>query len=297
MSHSFSEALDCYQSSIRLLEKTRALLQSEDAWKISFHDLHRDAYTGLQRILLRNGKSNEALCAAEQGRAQALKDILERQYGVDPLSSASNEPKKTISYMLNDLSTPIVFLALDMGVLISFWVLRKGKEITSKLLKIELGDATLLLENTLKEIGAGVRVKCENRSMDEISNERASTREAVEGVEESSTSSINSLRPLCDAIIGPIEDLLQGDQVIIVPDGPFCLAPYSALSETVRIRTVPSLTTLKLITGSPDYFHNKSEVLLVGDPCLEEVTFSYDEPILEQLPFARKEVEDIGKIL
>ena len=297
ISDSFSEALDCYQSSIRLLEKTRALLQSEDAWKISFRHLHRDAYTGLWRILLRNGETGEALCAAEQGRAQALKDILEREYGVDSLSSASNEPKETISYMLNNLSTSIVFLALDMGVLMSFWVLRKGKEIASGLLVIKHGDATLLLENTLKEIGAGVRVKCENRSMDEISNEHAATGEAVEGIEESSTSSINSLRPLYDAIIGPIKDLLQGDQLIVVPDGPFCLAPYSALSETIRIRTVPSLTTLKLITGSPDDFHNKSGVLLVGDPCLEEVTFRYDEPILEQLPFAKKEVEEIGKIL
>ena len=289
---SFSEALDCYQSSIRLLEKSRALLQSEDAWKINFRDLHWFAYTGLWRILLKNGETDEALCAAEQGRAQALKDILAREYGVDPLLSASNQPTETISYMLNDLSTPIVFLALDRAVLISFWVLRKGKEIVSKLFEIEHGDATLLIENTLKDIGAGVRVKCENRTMDEISNGPQSTREAVEEIEKSSTSSVNSLRPLFDVIIGPIEDLLQGDQLIVVPDGPLCLAPYSALSESIRIRTVPSLTALQLIAGAPDNFHCKSGALLVGDPCLDEAPMN-----LSQLPYAKKEVEMIGKLL
>ena len=291
-SASFAEALDCYQSSIRLSEKARALLQSEDVWKINFRHLNRDAYTGLWRVLLMNGETDEALCAAEQGRAQALKDILEREYGVDPLFSVSNEPKETISYMLNDLSTPIVFLALDSSVLISFWVLRKGKEIVSKLFEIENGFATLLLESTLKEIGAGVRVKCENRTMDEISDGPQSTGEAVEEIEESATSSVNSLRPLYDVIIGPIEDLLQGDQLIIVPDGQFCLAPYSALSESIRIRTVPSLTALKLIAGAPDDFHSKSGALLVGDPCLDEVPMN-----LSQLPYAKKEVEMIGKLL
>ena len=38
----------------------------------------------------------------------------------------------------------------------------------------------MLMKATLKEIGAGVRVKCENRSMDELRDEPLSTREVVE---------------------------------------------------------------------------------------------------------------------
>ena len=86
--------------------------------------------------------------------------------------------------------------------------------------------------------------------------------------------------------------MLHGDQLIVVPDGPFCLAPYSALSETIRIRVVPSLTIFQLIAGAPDDFHCKSGALLVGDPCLDEVPM-----YLSQLPYARKEVEMIGKLL
>ena len=297
---SLSEALDCYQSSIRLFEKTRTLLQSEDAWKISFRDLHQFAYTGLWRTLLKDGKAYEALSAAEQGRAQVLMDMLKRQYAVDSKPSASDETNETISKMLNNLTTQTVFLALNKSShkdTIHFWVLRNDREVLYKDKMIEHGEASFLMEATLQAIGAGVRVKCENRSMDELSDEPQSTREAVGEIDQSCTSSVNSLRPLYDAIIGPIADLLQGDQLVVVPDGPFCLAPYSALSESIRIRTFPSLTAFRLITSAPDDFHCKSGALLVGDPCLEEITFRYDEPILEQLPFARKEVEEIGKLL
>ena len=295
LSASLSEAIDCYQSSIRVLEKTRTLLQSEDAWKISFRDVHPTAYTALWRTLLKNGKPHEALCAAEQGRAQALMDMLKRQYVVDSKPSASDDPNEMISIMLNDLTTQTVFLALEERVhkdTIHFWVLRKGREIMSMQKEIEPGGSSMLMEATLKEIGAGVRVKCENRSMDELSDEPPSTREALEEKDQSWSSPVNSLRPLYDAIIGSIADLLHGDQLIVVPDGPLCLVPYSALSESIRIRTVPSLTALQLIAGAPDNFHSKSGALLVGDPCLDEVPMN-----LSQLPYAEKEVEMIGKRL
>ena len=171
-------------------------------------------------------------------------------------------------------------------------MLRKGREVLSTQWEIEHGDAPMLLEATLKEIGAGVRVKCENRSMDELSDEPLSTREVVEENDQSWSSSVNSLRQLYDVIIGPIADLLQGDQLIVIPDGPLCLAPYSALGESIRIRTVPSLTALQLIASAPDNFHRKSGALLVGDPCLDEVPMN-----LSQLPYAKKEVEMIGKLL
>jgi len=88
--------------------------------------------------------------------------------------------------------------------------------------------------------------------------------------------------------------------LIIVPDGPLCLAPFAALSKSIRIRTVPSLTSLKLIAGSPEDYHRKSGALLVGDPCLEKVTkmgIWGREPMYSQLPCAKKEVEMIGEIL
>ena len=290
---SFSEALDYYRSSIRLFDCTRALLQTEDAWKVSFHDLYREVYTALWRILLKAGKADEALYAAEQGRAQALMDVLKRQYGIESLSSTSVEPKETIACMLNDLTIQTVFIALnESSNTISSWLLRKDREILFEQKEIERGDASILMATTLQEIGAGVRATCENRSMDELTDDPPPNREDVGEKDKSCTSSVNSLCPLYDVLIGPIADLLQEDQLNVVPDGPFCLAPYSALSESIRIRVVPSLTTLQVIAGAPDDFHSKSGALLVGDPCLEKVPMH-----LSQLPYAKKEVEMIGKLL
>ena len=293
---SLSEALDYFRSSVKMFDDIRALLQSEDMWKISFRDYRQCAYTALWRTLVKNGETDEALFAAEQGRAQALTDVLKEQYGVDSSPSASAEPKETITYILNNLTTETVFVALDTNA-ISFWLLRRGKEILFKQKEIERDSCKLLIDATLRDIAEGILVRCEDRSMDEICDDPPSNREAAEETDQSPTSSVSSLRQLYDVIIGPIADLLEGDQLLLVPDGPFCLAPYSALSETTRIRIVPSLTALQLIPGAPESFHSRSGVLLVGDPCLEEVTNVFGKPVWKQLPFAREEVQMIGKLL
>ena len=87
------------------------------------------------------------------------------------------------------------------------------------------------------------------------------------------------LRLFHDCIIAPVADLLKGEELVIVPDGPLCLAPCAAflddkfmyLSESIKIRILPSLTTLKLIGNFPQDYHRCSGVLLVGDPCGEEI--------------------------
>ena len=52
----------------------RSCLESNDEWKINFRGLYEETYGALWRSFLRIGKVNEALLAAEQGRAQALSD-------------------------------------------------------------------------------------------------------------------------------------------------------------------------------------------------------------------------------
>ena len=93
--------------------------------------------------------------------------------------------------------------------------------------------------------------------------------------------------------------------MIIVPDGPLCLAPYAAfldpksryLRESVRIRIAPSLTSLKMIADSLEDYHRTCGALIVGDPCVEEVTNELGKPIFSPSPYARKEVKMIGDML
>ena len=107
---SLPEALDYYQSSVKRFDTSRALLQTEDSWKIlSFRDLYRHVYTALWRTLFNLGKNDEALCAAEKGRAQALMDVLQKQYALTVVSYESLEPKETISFLSRELSAQTIF--------------------------------------------------------------------------------------------------------------------------------------------------------------------------------------------
>ena len=291
------KALNFYRLSIKRFDETRRLLQSEDAWKISFRDTNQFAYTALWRALLKKLEVDEALFAAEQGRAQALTDILKVQFGVDEEPSSAVTTMETISALMKYLPLQTVFIALE-GNTISFWLLRRGSGINFRQKEIKNGSAASLIETTLKQICAGTVVQCENRTLDKLCRHLVGGREVLsETFQSLLLSDNNPLQPLFDVLISPIADLLQGDDVIFVPDGPFCLAPLSALSDSARIRTVPSLTALKLIASAPDNFYSNSEALLVGDPWLQEVTDENGEPIAEQLPCAIKEVEMIGELL
>ena len=289
---SLIKALNYYRLSIHYFDETRRLLQSEDAWKISFRDKNGFAYTALWTALLKNGEVDEALYAAEQGRAQALADILKMKYGIDEKPTM----KVTMSLVMNDLPSQTVFTALK-GNMISFWLLREDIGINFRQRKIEKGSACSLMKSTFKQINAEMVVRCENRSLNRQRSNFSSSGEAVEETVQSLSFSVHSLQPLYDVLVSPIADLLEGDDLVFVPDGHFCLAPFPALSNSVRIRAIPSLTTLKLISSSPDDFRSKNEALLVGDPCLKEVTYNTGEAMYAQLPCAKKEVDMIGELL
>ena len=295
----FQEACKCYEASVNILDIIRASITREDALKISFRDLHRAAYSNLWQSLLKLGRIDDSLCAAEAGRAQALVDILKTQYGFAESPSASLEPKETISYISSKLSTKTVFLGHSRNK-ITFWVISKGRKVDFREKELKQGSVhedavTVLLNTTLEEIGVGVRVKCENHALDELNDgdvdDNDEEEEDKQGVPSQWT--VHALQPLHDVILGPIADLCQGNELIVVPDGPLCLAPFSALSTSIHIRTVPSLTSLRLITDRPEDCQSVQEALLVGDPYLGNVKY----PKYRQLPCAREEVEMIGEIL
>ncbi|XP_073229906.1 tetratricopeptide repeat protein 28-like [Porites lutea] len=245
-------------------------------------------------------RNDEALYAAERGRAQALLDALKVTYGLTSPSPRSIESEEEVRNISRKTTVLTVFLALHLET-VNMWVL--GKEDNPILRRLKLkgigkehkDSFSVLLDIVLKTIGAGRGIRCENRSMDKLSTTTSTTRDEHQA-SEASQETTDCLQQLYHVLIGPTEDLLDGDELIVVPDGALSKAPWAALSETLRIRTVPSLTSLKLITDSPSGSHSKSGALLVGDPCLEKVTKG-GKPIYDPLKYARMEVEMIGKIL
>ena len=101
-------------------------LQIKDVWKVSIRDKIKDVYTAFWRFLVRLSKTDEALCAAEQGRAQALMELMKIQYDLQLLSSEFPDVQQTFSNEARSTSTQTVFVALE-GKTINLWVLCEKK--------------------------------------------------------------------------------------------------------------------------------------------------------------------------
>ena len=308
-----SEALESYQTSVKVFNEMRSLLQSEDRWKIRFRNEYNHAYTGLWRVLLKQEKIGEALAAAEEGRAQSLADLMTSQYGLKECQYKGKPLEEQEFGMLNHTLSSTIFLAVDVVEnTVNIWIISKEKPLLHQektlgrhCTKFSAETLQSLIQFAYEKIGVRAKANCENRSLDVF-------RENCSAVERSSKKSsqpilqedIHPLSALYSYVIAPILDLIDGDELIIVPDGPLWLAPFAALLnpfskylyESFKVRIIPSLTSLKIIAHCPK-FHNSRGALVVGDPDMSEVTNRQGDQILEQLPFARQEAQMIGQIL
>ena len=316
--HDFCKAEELYESSIKVFEEMRFLLQEKDEWKISFRD-QLNTYSNLWIVQLRQSKTNEALLTAERGRAQALADLMESQYGAKSTSSASKEQMERITNISSLVSSPMTFL-VEAFESVFFWVLHKGQEwqFMQKKINDTLKDMTDKAYEQIratkpkanKQIGvlklATKPTKCEDRSLDDPEDETVgdlSGRSTDEKEFTPSQAGGDALRELYDVMIAPMSHLIEDEELIIVPDGSSFLIPYAALvdqnsrylSETLRIRLAPSLTSLRMLTECPEKRHCTAGALLVGNPWIETVRIKGKK--IEQLPGAEEEVKMIGEIL
>ena len=295
----FGNAADNFGSAVDAFNGVRACLKSKDDWKINFRELYETTNTFLWKSLLGLEKLEEALFAAERGRAQTLTDNLLTQYNFPPsLLAPTVHLKETLPRLFTELSSPTLFLAIE-GLTINIWLLSRGKQVTFRKGRLE-GDrrdkypVRSLMQSCLEKIGTDVRVRCEDRTFDELTHDCPFSREVCEEEKKSFQSLDNPFKVFYDAVVGPIVDMLgpQDDEMVIVPNGALCFTPWAAVIESIRIRTVPSLTSYQLILNVPEGHHNKTGALLVGNPCLKDL-----KGVWHDLPGAQKEVESIASIL
>ena len=297
-----SEAIRYFKLSVTFFNKMRDSLQIRDEWKISFRDQYQTTYASLWRLILAEGKVTEALFSAEQGRAQALKDLIEFNYAFERISNvASGTDNGTVDELLSYLPPSTIFTAFEEKELI-FWVCQRGEKVELKKIQIYSRDKVgsflqALLSFAQQEIGTRNLLKCEDRSLELASDKRLVTKRPPQDERQAQHLDLtkDALSTLYDIIIEPIQDLLLDSELIFIPEGPLCLAPFAAfkgpdskyLCESFKIRVAPSLTSLKMISECPLDYHHMTGALLVGDPLTE----------LSPLPCARKEVEMIGSML
>ena len=294
-------AIEYYELGISLLNSIRDRPQLHDEWKISLRDQYQRLYTALWWLILKEGKVTEALFSAEKGRAQGLKDLMALNYTSEENDAEFIQENRTFQELCRGLPPNTIFMAIVEKELI-LWVCQpeKGVELRRKQVSCEY-EINTFFQSLLEKTGAREDVQCEDRSLDLTKDKRLADKRSPKCDRQTQYlhSQEGALSTLYDTIIDPIQDLLSGSEVILVPDGPLCLAPFAAfkgpdskyLCESFRIRVAPSLTSLKMIADCPVDHHLTSGVLLVGDPWVQDVT------TLPQLPFARQEVEMIGRVL
>ena len=194
---------------------------------------------------------------------------------------------------------------------ITFWVIQNGEVTVHKKKNDYYGSGTqtntvVFLETLIQLACEEIDIRsteCEDRSLDNVREQRLTEATSEEIKPSSLQLQRGALNALYHIVICPIADMLQCKEIVFVPNGPLCLAPFPALldsnknylCESFRIRVILSLSSLAMIEDCPADYHNNCGALLIGDPWVQDVV--YHGRNLQQLPYAREEVEMIGRIL
>ena len=309
------ESISNLFSSIRHCEDLRSCLGDHDPHKVSFLDKHFQPYQTLSELFCKRGDYVKALYVLELGRARALTELMSTQYfagkqiTLDPQSWMGIEGiiKKGSNFTCLYMS----YVVLD----IYLWILNQKQSVHFRHVK---RNETVSTIGPVRNLNAFLRNPpfrgcqklpqghCEDRSMFPLVACSSSQEDIVAALRLSELDEDNqeeeptpTLELLHKIFIAPMADLLDEPEVLIVPDRSSYKIPFAALkdengkylSETFRIRIVPSLKTLKLIQERPATQCNDRSVLIVGDPDVSYVSeFS-------QLSFARKEAKMIAEWL
>ncbi|KAL9986390.1 hypothetical protein ACROYT_G000533, partial [Oculina patagonica] len=314
------ESLNHLLLSIDRSEKLRDLLKANDQFKISISDDQNSPYRILSAFFCLTGNPNNALYVEELPRARALADLMESQYSIkSDLANPQSWIGRIENIMKKESSCVCLYISY-LGQRVYLWILKtSGVNHFRRIKVIEeidgaglVGDLNDLFDNSFRSFGILPEEICEDRSLNFIEPKLKSFQEEslaalrlVEEDDEEIQNSESSLSLCYRMLIAPVADLLDEPEIIIVPDRYLNQVPFAALndeggkylSETFRIRIVPSLSTLKLIQDSPADYHSQTGALIVGDPVVGRVRYMGRVENFKPLPCARKEAEMIGELL
>ena len=285
-----------------------------ERFKMSFLDNNFNAYRVFSQFHRLKGSHAKALQIEERTRSRALVDLLSTHYSVENQTSTSTQAYVDVHEIVNNESNSVfLYISYHRDILFT-WILRADKPICYRQINIgEYLDSEfssrsvdeVLSNETWREVLAGNQ--CEDRSWFP-SNACNASWIKFSGEEKKQNEHQPPAPTLADCykmIIAPVVDLLVEPEIIVVPERVFFKVPFAALqeengkylSESFRIRIVPSLTTLKIIHDSPADYHSLTGALIVGDPEVGSVLFKESIEKVSRLPSASEEAEMIGKLL
>ena len=310
--------------SIEKCEEVRVFNADNDEIKISLADMHTLPYQLLSGFLCGEGNPNNALYVEELGRARALADLMATQYSADKHISANPQSWISIENTILKESNCTCFYISYHENRVFLWILKTSGVISFREVTVDQKTLHKRLANPAKNVDEFFAIMakrfrsfgilpeevCEDRSINdsEPAQSDSSKKESLAVLRHSKKEddAEPSLTLFHEMLIKPVSDLLDEPEIIIVPHRNLYRVPFAALldksgrylSETFRIRIIPSLTTLKLIQDSPADYHSQTGALIVGDPDVGEVIYNGRlNRNFVPLPGARKEAKMIGRLL
>ena len=278
---------------IELYEIIRGNIRMQESLKIPIQDKQKDAYKLLQRVQIERGKFEEALVTAESGRARAIADLMQFNLLGDQSPSEVRDDVRSCAE-----TSPVLFYSWFPEICY-IWVIHTNGSISfRKLGRLSSFAGGNDLDKQITDFRESIKKPSLARDIPVNLQPRAhATPPRPSGSD-----------VLYNALIGPVQDLIaDSPEIVIVPEGPLYSLPFSALrdqhgrylSESVRIRIVPSLTTLKIIAKSRlSVKCRRQNILIVGDPNTGTVQEEGKEPeLVPRLPFAKQECNMIGEML
>ena len=319
------EVLTNLFASLEKCEKMRSFLRDNEQLKISLLDKHSVSYNSLCWLFCFSGNANEALNVEELGSARALADLMSARYSVK--QQISVKPQEWLGIeriMKQETNCNCLYISYCTRYMF-LWVLKENEPILFRRTDVNQCFVSKGLERTVEEVFSEESAlrkfyvlhkgDCEDRSLfpsdashsagdSSLQDNMAAVRQVEEESQEDQQP-VPTPAECYNMIIAPVPDLLDKPELVIIPDSILYKVPFAALkdesgkylSESFRIRIVPSLNTLKLIQDSPADYHSHTGALIVGEPDVSEVLYKGRVDKLCPLPCARREAEMIGRLL
>lgn len=289
-----SEGEQQLQTAIRLWERLRQNLSDTD--RVALFETQQVTYQQLQENLIRQGKPEAALEAAEQGRAQAfLALLLQRQSAATPGIQPTAPTFAQIQAIARQRNATLVEYSLlpkpGQRADILIWVVQPNGALTFRQVETEK-PLTELVQVARESIGvrfAGVVARPDAPAPDP-------------------TIEAEQFKTLHQLLIEPIASVLPQDPdapVILVPHRELFLVPFAALQDDagthlIERHTLLNVPALQMLTmAAPDRRSPTGEAVVVGNPIMptrDTLTEALPQP-LRPLPGAEQEARAIATAL
>ncbi|MBN3875718.1 MULTISPECIES: tetratricopeptide repeat protein [unclassified Nostoc] len=288
-------------AAIEIWESLRPGLTDES--KISIFETQQSTYRNLQRVLVAQKKTNQALEVAEQGRAKAFIELLASRLSPDLQKQNPESLQKKFIVNLGQIkqiaqmqNASVVEYSIVSDEDLYIWVIQPTGKVAFRSVDLKKSLSTSLAKlvtSSRQSIGVRGRASIEIEPVVDAADQKKRSQQ------------------LYKLLIDPIAGLLPSDpnsHVIFIPQGQLFLVPFPALQdangkyliEKHTILTAPAIQVLNLTHQQRLKPHpaDLQEALVVGNPTMPKVTTKLgDSPQqLSNLPGSEGEANEIAKL-